>query len=87
MKNEEKQALHVWEVNEVITLSAPKVSRTCRELKIVKSHVKTVVCLLTASSPNAHVTPRIGNNITAAISSFLQPPLTDCHSGEGFLLT
>ena len=38
---------------------------------MVKSHVNTVVSLLTVSNPKAQVTPRIGNRIIAAITSFL----------------
>ena len=38
---------------------------------MVKSHVKTVVSLLTVSRPNAQVIPSIGKRIRAAITSFL----------------
>ena len=38
---------------------------------MMKSHVKTVVFLLTVSRPNTQVIPSIGKRIRAAITSFL----------------
>ena len=37
---------------------------TCKEFKIVNSHVKTSVYWFTESNPNIHVHPRMGSKVT-----------------------
>ena len=45
--------------------------RTCKELRIAKTHANTCVSLLTASMPIIQVIPSNGKSITAAFNTFL----------------
>ena len=45
---------------------------TCRELNMVKIHANTRVFLLTANSPNTHVSPIRGSRTTDAFTTALR---------------